>query len=71
MDQVAQWSDLVVFDFLTGNYDRVSSMQVNITIIIVITITINITITITMRMKVTINNPISNCNRLIYMGQVY
>ena len=50
MDQVAQWSDLVVFDFLTGNYDRVSSMQVNITIIIVITITINITITITMRM---------------------
>ena len=26
--QVAQWSDLVVFDFLTGNYDRVSSMQV-------------------------------------------
>ena len=27
--QVAQWSDLVVFDFLTGNYDRVSSMQVS------------------------------------------
>jgi len=25
--EVAQWSDLVVFDFLTGNYDRVSSMQ--------------------------------------------
>jgi len=25
--EVAEWSDLVVFDFLTGNYDRVSSMQ--------------------------------------------
>ena len=25
---VAQWSDLVVLDYLTGNYDRVSSMQV-------------------------------------------
>jgi len=25
--EVAQWSDLVVFDYLTGNYDRVSSMQ--------------------------------------------
>ena len=39
-DQVAQWSDLVVFDFLTGNYDRVSSMQVNIIIIIIIIIII-------------------------------
>ena len=29
LSQVAQWSDLVVFDFLTGNYDRVSSMQVS------------------------------------------
>ena len=26
--EVAQWSDLVVFDYLTGNYDRVASMQV-------------------------------------------
>lgn len=25
--EVAQWSDLVVFDYLTGNYDRVASMQ--------------------------------------------
>jgi len=24
---MAQWSDLVVFDFITGNYDRVASMQ--------------------------------------------
>ena len=26
--EVAQWTDLVVFDYLTGNYDRVASMQV-------------------------------------------
>ena len=26
--ELAQWSDLVVFDYLTANYDRVSSMQV-------------------------------------------
>ena len=25
--QLAQWSDLVVFDFITANYDRVASMQ--------------------------------------------
>lgn len=25
--ELAQWSDLVVFDYLTGNYDRVASMQ--------------------------------------------
>merc|ERR1712080_514977 len=24
---LAQWSDLIVFDFITGNYDRVASMQ--------------------------------------------
>ena len=28
--EVAQWSDLVVFDYLTGNYDRVASMQVTL-----------------------------------------
>ena len=27
--ELAQWSDLVVFDYLTGNYDRVASMQVS------------------------------------------
>ena len=27
--EVAQWSDLIIFDYLTGNYDRVASMQVN------------------------------------------
>ena len=26
---LAQWSDLVVFDYLTGNYDRVTSKQVS------------------------------------------
>ena len=26
--EMAQWSDLVVFDYLTANYDRVASMQV-------------------------------------------
>ena len=26
--ELAQWSDLIVFDYLTGNYDRVVSMQV-------------------------------------------
>ena len=41
---MAQWSDLVVFDFLTGNYDRVSSMQVHIIIVIIIIIIIIITI---------------------------
>ena len=25
--ELAQWSDLVVFDYLTANYDRVASMQ--------------------------------------------
>ena len=27
--ELAQWSDLGVFDYLTGNYDRVASMQVS------------------------------------------
>lgn len=27
---LVQWSDLIVFDFLTGNYDRVASMMVRI-----------------------------------------
>jgi hypothetical protein len=27
---LAQWSDLIIFDYLTGNYDRVASMQVRI-----------------------------------------
>lgn len=26
---LVQWSDLIMFDFLTGNYDRVASMQVS------------------------------------------
>ena len=33
---VAQWSDLVVLDYLTGNYDRVSSMQVGMTMMVMI-----------------------------------
>ena len=27
---LAQWTDLIIFDYLTGNYDRVASMQVNL-----------------------------------------
>ena len=30
LERLVQWSDLIVFDYLTGNYDRVASMQVNI-----------------------------------------
>ena len=26
--ELAQWSDLVIFDYITGNYDRVASMMV-------------------------------------------
>ena len=26
---LVQWSDLIIFDYLTGNYDRVASMQVS------------------------------------------
>ena len=26
--ELAQWSDMVVFDYITGNYDRIASMQV-------------------------------------------
>ena len=26
---LVQWSDLIMFDYLTGNYDRVASMQVS------------------------------------------
>ena len=29
LEELVQWSDMVVFDYLTGNYDRVSSMQVS------------------------------------------
>ena len=28
LSELVQWSDLVVFDYLTGNYDRVASKQV-------------------------------------------
>ncbi len=28
LTQLVQWSDLIIFDYLTGNYDRVASMQV-------------------------------------------
>lgn len=28
MGELVQWSDLIIFDFLTGNYDRVATMQV-------------------------------------------
>ena len=28
LQHLVQWSDLIIFDYLTGNYDRVASMQV-------------------------------------------
>ena len=28
LEQMVQWSDLIIFDYLTGNYDRMASMQV-------------------------------------------
>ena len=28
LEELVQWSDMIVFDYLTGNYDRVASMQV-------------------------------------------
>ena len=28
--ELAQWSDMVVFDYITGNYDRIASMQVQL-----------------------------------------
>ena len=28
LSELIQWSDLIVFDYLTGNYDRVASNQV-------------------------------------------
>ena len=28
LEHLVQWSDLIIFDYLTGNYDRVASMQV-------------------------------------------
>ena len=28
--ELAQWSDLVIFDYITGNYDRVASMMVGV-----------------------------------------
>jgi len=27
LEQMVQWSDLIIFDYLTGNYDRMASMQ--------------------------------------------
>ena len=30
LEELVQWSDLIIFDYITGNYDRVASMQVNI-----------------------------------------
>jgi four-jointed box protein 1 len=30
LEHLVQWSDLVIFDYLTGNYDRMASMQVKI-----------------------------------------
>ena len=30
LTELVQWSDLIIFDYLTGNYDRVASMQVGI-----------------------------------------
>ena len=30
LQHLVQWSDLIIFDYLTGNYDRVASMQVNL-----------------------------------------
>jgi four-jointed box protein 1 len=29
LEHLVQWSDMIIFDYLTGNYDRVASMQVN------------------------------------------
>ena len=26
--QLVQWTDLIIFDYLTGNYDRIASMMV-------------------------------------------
>ena len=31
--ELAQWSDLVIFDYITGNYDRVASMMVMMVVI--------------------------------------
>ena len=28
--ELAQWSDIVIFDYITGNYDRVASMMVGV-----------------------------------------
>ena len=30
IEHLVQWSDMLVYDYLTGNYDRVSSMQVRL-----------------------------------------
>ena len=30
LSDLVQWSDLIMFDYLTGNYDRVASMQVSV-----------------------------------------
>ena len=29
LSELVQWSDLIIFDYLTGNYDRMASMQVS------------------------------------------
>ena len=33
LEELVQWSDMIVFDYLTGNYDRVASMQVRIWVV--------------------------------------
>ena len=34
--ELAQWSDLVIFDYITGNYDRVASMMVMMVVMMVV-----------------------------------
>ena len=34
LSDLVQWSDLIMFDYLTGNYDRVASMQVSIQVVL-------------------------------------
>ena len=33
--ELAQWSDLVIFDYITGNYDRVATMMVMMVVMMV------------------------------------
>ena len=34
--ELAQWSDLVIFDYITGNYDRVASMMVMMVVMMMV-----------------------------------